>query len=114
MRERHTVGSPGACQAHEMFRSNIRSEDRSTDNEPTEVTAGKKVIFGIGFLLFSYRPHGNAGNDKKVKRNDSPIEPGKIVHKQLSLFLGNIRYSFIYPARFSVFTTLKVCQPSLN
>src|SRR6476660_3143092 len=114
MRKRHAVGSSGACQAHKMFRSDIGSEDRSTDNEPPEVTAGKKIIFGIGFLLFPYRPYGNAGNDKKVKRNDSPVEPGKIIHKQLSLFVGNIRYSFIYPARFSVFTTLNVLHSSLT
>jgi hypothetical protein len=59
MGKNDTVGRARPSQPHEMFRSNVRREDRCPHNEPPEVPACKKVVIGRVLALADNPPSQN-------------------------------------------------------
>src|SRR5262245_35133319 len=54
-----------------MFRGNVGYEQRRADEEPADIAAGQKIVFGGSF--FSREIKSNAEHDDEVDGNDGDI-----------------------------------------
>ena len=75
VRQRHAARRPGAGQADEVLRADVRREDRGADDDPSEVAAGQEVVVGR-IPAPQHRPPGQAQEQPEIQRNHQPVETG--------------------------------------
>ena len=73
MGQSDTTGCACTGEANQVFRSDIGSENRCTDDEPSEISSGKKVIVGC-VLALADQPRGQPQQNPEVGCDEDPID----------------------------------------
>jgi hypothetical protein len=73
MSEGDPAGRPGPGQAHQVFRSDVRREDRCPDHNPAEIAAGKKIVVS-GIAIRPDDPPREGRQHTEVRQDDQPVE----------------------------------------
>ena len=81
-KSRVTSDTP-ARETDEMLRTYVRSEQRRTNNEPTDVLAGEEVILG-GALFLANHPESNAEHHNEIETHNPPVKGNQLIHPILS------------------------------
>ena len=68
-----------ACQSNDMLRTDIGSQDGSTNHKPSEVPVGQKIIRS-GLFTFADTPNRNAGDDQQIDHNKYPVDQSEKLH----------------------------------
>src|SRR5580704_7006215 len=74
MSDRQAGRSSGARQTDKVLRGDVRNEQGSTDEEPADVTASQKVVFGGSFP--PCKIHSDAKHNGEVDPDNHEIQRG--------------------------------------
>src|SRR5690606_29537837 len=80
VREYHAIGGAGAGETNEMFRPNVRGEDRRANDPPTKMAAREEVVVCRVFALANH-PQGKRCQSDEISNDDNPVKRCKVCHK---------------------------------